>query len=122
MTKLNRNALGRTALTVGDIAAIYADTIAPDVTAECWETARVARRLCESHERLRAELQGCEVLLTEAEAACRDALGFVQHALEYWDWRRFPYTQERAEELRAALVKVVGETQPQQPLAKGGQL
>lgn len=55
------------------------------------------RALCESHERLRGEI-------ASLAAVSRDALAFLKHALEFWDWRYFPLSQESAEELRDKLA------------------
>ena len=55
MTDLQRRALARTPLTDVEIAAIYD------------RHTGVTRIVCESHERLRAELQGAEVMIRDGE-------------------------------------------------------
>ena len=63
MTRLRRNALARLAMDEPEVAKVYADN----------HDSKVVRDLCESHERLRAELQGAEVMLDEL-AALRELL------------------------------------------------
>ena len=56
MTTLQRNALGRLAMTEIEVQALY----------DQWPGNKCVRALCESHERLRTELQGAEIMLAEA--------------------------------------------------------
>lgn len=63
MTPLERNALSSLTLTAEEVAGIYA--IYPPPLADTSRLVSVIRRLCESHERLRAELQGATILLDE---------------------------------------------------------
>lgn len=65
MTQLQRRALARTGLDAADVHRIYADHI-PTVDGQ--QLYQLICDLCESHERLRSELQGAEQLLAEAEA------------------------------------------------------
>ena len=60
MTNLQRAALGRLPLTEATVASFYDGTHAGSA-AQC------LKALCESHERLRAELEGMEVILADAE-------------------------------------------------------
>lgn len=109
MTKCQKNALGRDVLTAERVQRMYEMPVHPAA-----ETSLALHRLCESHERLRAELEGCDVLLKASEAANRQALGFVKYALEFWDWGRFPNLRESVVELRDVLIGCVGDT-PTQP-------
>jgi hypothetical protein len=59
MTTLERRALARVPLTKAEVEAIYADY--PPLAG--LKFVRVIRLLCESHERLRAELAGAEELI-----------------------------------------------------------
>lgn len=63
MTRLRRRALARLPLTETQVIAIYDTATAGAAVGNGNVTA-----LCESHERLRAELQGAEVLIKDAEA------------------------------------------------------
>lgn len=69
MTELERRALARLPMTPEEVGRIYAEY---KPTSEAgWRLLifRVVRDLCESHERLRAELEGAEQLLREANDA-----------------------------------------------------
>ncbi len=57
MNQLHRNALASVPMTEEHVEQIYA----------AYPANRVIRHLCESHERLRAELEGSEILRDEAE-------------------------------------------------------
>lgn len=61
MDELQRRALARLPMTEGDVRITYAGEYSP------WPRA-VVQKLCESHERLRAELDGTTTLLRDAEA------------------------------------------------------
>lgn len=69
MTNLQRNALARLPLTEAEVEACYHLKMHPAV-----HTFAAVRNLCESHERLRAELEGATLLLEDAECAMADAL------------------------------------------------
>lgn len=64
MDELTRRALARVPMTESAIRDIYGDTNGHFYTESAGE---VVRALCESHERLRYELEGAEKLLREAE-------------------------------------------------------
>lgn len=100
MTSCQKNALGVTPWTAEQVEAYYRKTKTAGNVAGC--------KLAESHERLRAELEGCDVLLKQSEEANRRALGFVKYALEFWDWSRFPNLEQSTHELRDALIGCVG--------------
>jgi len=63
VTHLQRRALAITPLSAETVQSFYDGTRSG--TAE-----QCLKSLCESHERLRAELQGAEVLLKDAESYC----------------------------------------------------
>ena len=65
MTRLQRNALTSPPLPADEVEAMFKDAWT-DVAPQFIPVARICRALCVSHERLRVELVGCEVLLTEA--------------------------------------------------------
>ena len=65
MTRLQRNALACLPLPAEEVEAMYEEAWT-DVAPLFIPVARICRALCVSHERLRVELIGCEVLLTEA--------------------------------------------------------
>ena len=102
MTSCQKNALGVTPWTAEQVESYYRKTKPAGNFA--------GGKLAESHERLRAELEGCDVLLKASEAANRQALGFVKYALEFWDWSRFPNLEQSTQELRDALIGCVGDT------------
>ena len=58
MTILKQRALARLPLTEAEVEMIYSGAICEDPSKD----------LCESHERLRAELEGLDILLAESEA------------------------------------------------------
>lgn len=45
----------------------------------------------------------------ELEAAAKDALAFVNYALEFWDWSIFQHSEEAAERLRDRLAALTTE-------------
>jgi len=63
VTPLDRKALASLPLTADEVAGIYA--VYPPPIADTSRLVSVIRRLCESHERLRAELKGAEAMLAE---------------------------------------------------------
>ena len=63
LNELRRRALGRLALSEADVVRFYALPVYPAA-----ELHKALRRLCESHERLRAELAGAEAVLNEPES------------------------------------------------------
>lgn len=65
MTDLDRAAVAATPLTVAEVEAIYALFTPPP--ADAGRIVSIVRRLCESHERLRRELQATAELLTNPE-------------------------------------------------------
>lgn len=62
MDELKRRALARLPMSPAGVREAYAATGCPP------HARRVVRELCESHERLRAELEGTAALLRDAEA------------------------------------------------------
>lgn len=69
MTELQRKALARLALTVEQVEAVYAEYRPTSPQGERLAIFLAIRMLCESHERLRMELQGAEELLNEKGGA-----------------------------------------------------
>lgn len=61
MTELNRRALARLTMSAANVELLY--------DAACRRTVedKIIRDLCESHERLRLELAGCETMLRRLE-------------------------------------------------------
>lgn len=82
MHPLTRAALARTAMTVDEVRDLYAASVQPTV-----------RNLCESHERLRAELAGAEVLLADLERF-RAALEEIAAAMPGGDLTDNNYTRQ----------------------------
>lgn len=111
MARLQERALARTPIPTKDVEGVYVGLRSKMATEQARDLGYLAE-LCESHERLRAELEGCDVLLKASETANRQALGFVKYALEFWDWGQFPNLQESVEELRSVLISCVGDTPP----------
>lgn len=109
MTRLQERALARTPIPTKDVEGVYVGLRSKMATEQARDLGYLAE-LCESHERLRAELEGCDVLLKASEAANRQALGFVKYALEFWDWSRFPNLEQSTQELRDTLIACVGDT------------
>ncbi len=70
MTRLTRNALARLPLTKEAVESFY-DGTRSGTAEECLHA------LCESHERLRAELQGAEAVWTDLEAKLAKALAMT---------------------------------------------
>jgi hypothetical protein len=70
-----RNALGRLPFTKETVESFYDGTHSGTVL-EC------LRALCESHERLRAELQGAELIRAQLEAKLTNALDLVEKIRE----------------------------------------
>lgn len=103
MTSCQKNGLGRDVMTAEQVEAYYRKAKPAG--------AIQAAMVCESHERLRMELEGCDVLLKASEAANRQALGFVKYALEFWDWSRFPNLEQSTQELRDVLIGCVGDSE-----------
>jgi hypothetical protein len=92
MDELKRRALARLPMTAGDVRIMYAVGTPP------------MKSLCESHERLRAELEGTTALLRDAEAEVRRvrelierdrtglaaALAEVRRTCRGWGWLSSP--------------------------------
>jgi hypothetical protein len=72
MNKLRRNALARVALTDETVQSFY-DGSHSGTEKQC------LRALCESHERLRTELQGAEILLAEMESKLAKAFALTDN-------------------------------------------
>lgn len=66
MTALQRRSLARTALSADEVHRLYAEYTPTSEAGAKFLIFRVIRDLCESHERLRTELQGAEMLLDDA--------------------------------------------------------
>lgn len=66
MTALQRRSLARAVLSAEDVHRLYAEYTPTSEAGAKLLIFRVIRDLCESHERLRAELQGAEMLLDDA--------------------------------------------------------
>lgn len=82
MTELHRKALARLALSEQAVQSLYDGTYSD-------AAGRRLRDLCESHERLRAELKGAELLLAENERPCRSAVECAT-AIANYCLTRFP--------------------------------
>ena len=70
MTPLQRNALACKPMTEAEVESIYADC------------SNAGKRMCESHERLRVELQGAEAIIADYERRIKEleALVNMDHA------------------------------------------
>lgn len=84
MTTLEKNALGRDVISPKAVEKLYAIPVHPAA-----DTHRAVRNLCESHERLRMELEGSATLHEESAKGLRDAAGDlsrmrgqVEHAVD----------------------------------------
>jgi hypothetical protein len=102
MTALQRKALARTPMPAEQVERIYAAHLPAVSQGLC----RLICDLCESHERLRAELQGAEVLLEDAERIQteRDKLqrfkDYVHQRLDLADVPADPESPHRVEGCR----------------------
>ena len=75
MTPLGRRALARLALPREEVERLYAHYKPTSPQGGRLEIFRVIRDLCESHERLRAELEGAEAMLAEKSSPPTDSRG-----------------------------------------------
>lgn len=78
MTKLQSRALARTPLAEEYVHRLYDEYAPTSAMGERLLIFKVIRDLCESHERLRAELQGAEEMLKEDQRC--SACGFPNRA------------------------------------------
>lgn len=92
---------------------VYSETAPQEVSGVCWfDHARDAVR---GRRMSREEIEANAQLIAASPdllAACDDGLAFVRHALEFFDWSRFPHLYESVEQLRdkmaAAVAKAKG--------------
>ena len=77
MTELQRRAQVRLPMSEAEVQVAYTTHYIP-------ETVQVIGQLCESHERLRAELQGLQVLHNEAIAEVRVVLSQLDDLAQQW--------------------------------------
>lgn len=78
MDMLRRRALARLALTEEEVRRLYtAGGERPKLLGD-------VATLCESHERLRAELQGAEVLLEDQRRAYAELMAACEEMMEFW--------------------------------------
>ncbi len=74
MTPLQRNALVHLPFTEQEVEALYARYSEGSY--------KSVKELCESHERLRAEAKGLQVLLAESDASLERLVNLVENLLE----------------------------------------
>ena len=84
MTELQRRALARVALSEAEIETAYQEYKPTDSGKHRLRFQHIIRALCESHERLRAELQGAETLLEEERAEVRSVLDLMDNLASVW--------------------------------------
>jgi hypothetical protein len=103
MTSLQRRALATVAMSAEEVSAIYIRATAADT-----------RRLAMSHERLRMELQGAEILLAEYEDEIINAIDRISCAIALNDTKALQECCNRLLNIRSrageATVAILADT------------